>query len=342
MSKILIASSGGVDSSVSAALAMDQGYEVETAIFIMRGVDEEARDSAQAVAQHLGVTHHECDVREEFDDLIVTYFVDEYKNGRTPNPCMICNEKIKMGTLLEKANKLKCDHVTTGHYARIKMEHGRYILKRGIDRNEQSYFLYRLRQCQLKDLLLLLGDMTRAEVEAYARKRDLPSVRRQKSQDVCFVPGNDYPLFIKDYMTFRPGPIQDRRGKVLGEHKGIAAYTIGQRRGLGISASHPLYVFQIDAENNVIIVGEEKDLYASAMIASDTNFIPFDTLEERMEVCAKPRYVSALSPAVIEPINEKDVKVIFSEPQWALTPGQSVVFYRDDVLVGGGVIQQVP
>jgi tRNA-specific 2-thiouridylase len=247
-----------------------------------------------------------------------------------------------MDTLLEQAQELACDHIATGHYACIEQQGTRYVLKCGKDKNEQSYFLYRLQQYHLNKLFLPLSSMTRSEVEEYARKRKLPSAQRKKSQDICFIADNDYPRFLNDYLESTPGPIMDQQGKILGEHKGIHAYTIGQRRGLGISAPHPWYVIRIDAENKTVIIGEEKDVYRQELIASDLNFIPFDRLAQKMQVQAKPRYVSALSPAYIEPISETEVKVAFSAPQWALTPGQSVVFYQDNVVVGGGVIQEIP
>jgi tRNA-specific 2-thiouridylase len=340
MKKVLVALSGGIDSSVAAALLLDRGYEVESATLVMRGVDDEARDSARAVADFLGITHHEVDAAQAFEHIIIAYFIEEYRRGRTPNPCLICNKKIKMELLHDKAHLRECDHIATGHYARIEERNGRFVLKRGADRNEQSYFLYRLQQECLRELILPLGEKTRTDVETFARKRDLPSARRSKSQDICFVSNNDYPGFLANYIPRKPGPIIDRDGNVLGEHKGIIAYTIGQRRGLGISAAHPWYVIRIDEKRNAIIVGEEKDVFGLELIAGDLNFIPFDRLERTLRVQAKPRYVSALSPADVEPVSEGEVRVSFTAPQWALTPGQSVVFYQDEVLIGGGVIKQ--
>lgn len=340
MEKVLVALSGGVDSSVAAALLLDQGYGVETCTFIMRGINEAALESARSIARSLNVVHHEFDVSKEFEEHVVRYFVNEYQSGATPNPCVICNAKIKFDVLVEKAQELGCSRIATGHYARIHKRNGGTTLMRGADRNEQSYFLYRLQQHHLQNLLLPLGGMTRDKVEAYARDRGLPGARRRKSQDVCFVPDNDYPGFLKKYRTLTPGPILDTQGNIFGTHKGIVAYTIGQRRGLGISAPHPLYVLRIDAQNNAIIVGEKKDVYGTKVIAGDLNFILFDVLDEAIGVYAKPRYVSDLNPVRVEPVSNTEIRVIFSKPQWALTPGQSVVFYQDDVLVGGGVIRE--
>jgi tRNA-specific 2-thiouridylase len=340
MRKVLVAVSGGVDSSAAAALLLEEGYEVESAILVMRGVDEGARASAQAVADYLGITHHEVDAAKVFDDIVVSNFIEEYRHGRTPNPCIICNEKIKLGFLREKARAGGCDHIATGHYARVEERDGRFVLNRGKERNEQSYFLYRLQQECLRELLMPLGEKSREEVEAYAHDRNLPSARRSKSQDICFVPNNDYSGFLKSRMIMKPGPIKDRDGHTLGEHKGISAYTIGQRRGLGISAPHPWYVIHVDTEHNTIIVGEQEEVYGCELIASDLNLIAFDRLEEKIYVQAKPRYVSELSAADVEPISDMKVKVSFVKPQWALTPGQSVVFYQDELLIGGGIIQK--
>jgi tRNA-specific 2-thiouridylase len=339
MNRVLVALSGGVDSSLAAALVLERGCRIETCILLMQGVSDRARASARSIARHLGVDHHEFDVTREFDDCVVSYFINEYKCGRTPNPCVICNEQIKLNVLLEKAEELSCESIATGHYARIAGANNRCILKRGADKNEQSYFLYRVKQRHLERLSLPLGDMARPEVETCAQSRHLPGARQKKSQDICFIPDNNYLAFLSRYVPFKPGPIKDTSGKILGEHKGIWGFTIGQRRGLGISAAYPLYVIGIEAESNTVIVGPKKDAYASVAIVTDVNFIPFDTLAKKVNVKAKPRYLAELSPATIEPVFSNEVKVTFAEPQWALTPGQSVVFYDDDILLGGGIIK---
>lgn len=308
----------------------------------MRGVTDSARSSARLVAQHLGILHHEFDVTKEFDDIIVKDFVNEYKNGRTPNPCIHCNEQIKLGVFLERARELSCDKVATGHYAGVTQEGNLFLLKRGVDKNEQSYFLYRLQQHHLERMLMPLGSMKRVEVEAYAKKNDLPSASYDKSQDICFVPDNDCPSFLAQYIDSKPGSIVDTKGKILGKHKGICAYTIGQRRGLGVSAPYPLYVLRIEPETNTIVVGKEQDIYSQELLATDVRLIALDTVTTKLAVHAKPRYVSPLQPATIEPSSNRKIKLVFEQPQWALTPGQSVVFYQNDTLVGGGVIERIP
>ena len=342
MERILVALSGGVDSSAAAAVLKQYGYQVEGAIMVFRGVSQEAVDHASEVTEQLCIPFHCFDFAAEFQDIIISDFIEEYKRGKTPNPCILCNKQIKFGLFMEKAEEMGIFKVATGHYARIEKENGRFLLKRGIDANEQSYFLYCLDQSQLSRIMLPLGSLTKKAVRKLTRKQGLRSARRKKSQDICFVPdGDDYMSYLERMVPQQSGPIYDKDGQLIGQHRGIMYYTYGQRRGIRISHKRPYYVIKIDAPNNAIYVGERKDTYRSQLIARDPNFIPFDKLTQRLQVLAKPRYVSPLSSAMIEPFMEDRVKVTFEKPQGALTPGQSIVFYQGDVVLGGGIIDEI-
>jgi tRNA-specific 2-thiouridylase len=242
---------------------------------------------------------------------------------------------------MQKAQEIGISHIATGHYAGIEKKNSRYILKKGIDKNEQSYFLYRLDQEQLSKTIFPLAQYSKEEVRAVALKRDLPTAKRKKSQDVCFIPDGDCASFLKNRVPENPGPILNMAGKKVGEHKGIIHYTIGQRQGINLSHKHPYYVTKIDVRKNAIHIGAKQDVYKTTFTAIDLNFILFDRLEQSMEVSAKVRYFSPLSRALVEPLGHSKVKVTFREPQWAITPGQSVVFYREDSVVGGGIIDKL-
>jgi tRNA-specific 2-thiouridylase len=339
-SRILIALSGGVDSSTAAALLKDAGYDVEGAMMVFEGVKQENIELAANVARHIGIPLHRVDLAKEFKELIINNFAAEYAQGRTPNPCVVCNKLLKFDLLLKKTKLKGIENLATGHYARVEEKNGRCLLKRGKDKNEQSYFLYRLSQEQLSKTVLPLGEFTKEEVRKMARKYDLPTAKRKKSQDACFIPEGDYASFLRKLLPEKPGPVVNPQGNIVGQHKGIFHYTIGQRHGLGISHKHPYYVTRIDAENNTIHVGNRKEVFKRELIASDLNYIPFDNLEQSLEVTAKVRYFSPLNKATIEPVHDNTVRVIFEKPQWAITPGQSIVFYQDDLVIGGGIIEK--
>lgn len=339
--RILVALSGGVDSSVAAALLQESGYGVEGAIMILEGMKKESIDFAERVTARLHIPFHRFDFRQEHQEEVINYFVKEYQLGRTPNPCVLCNKIIKFGLCMQKAQELGMNSMATGHYAGIERKKSRYLLKKGIDNTEQSYFLYRLDQKQLSKTVFPLEQYTKDEVRAVARKHKLPTAKRKKSQDVCFIPDGDYTSLFKKRISDNPGPILKNDGQQIGQHKGIIHYTIGQRHGIGISHKYPYYVTKIDVDKNAIYIGEKEQIYRKEFIARNLNFIPFDTLEQSIKVSAKVRYFSPLSEAIVEPIGHGNVKVVFKNPQWAITPGQSVVFYKDNLVIGGGIIDKV-
>ena len=357
--KAVVAMSGGVDSSVAAAILKDRGYDVTGITMNLFALPREvcrseelrsccgrkAVEDAHRVAIHLGIPHFVIDLRREFEAAVIADFVREYSRGRTPNPCIRCNERIKFKLFLERAGRLGADYIATGHHARVRRDPSgaAYILKKGKDRaKDQSYFLYRLTQAQLARTLMPVGDLTKEEVRATARRLGLPVAEKAESQETCFAPLGDYPGFLarRSPQAFQPGLILDLEGKALGEHKGIGYYTIGQRRGLGISASHPLYVTAIDARRNAVIVGEEKTLYRKRLQASAVHLIAGGKLEKPVIVKAKIRYKHQEMRALVVPVSARRVRVEFDRPQRAITPGQSVVFYNRDVVLGGGIIDR--
>ncbi len=355
--KVVVAMSGGVDSSVAAAILKREGYEV-IGVTMQIWLPEMSGDAhstaccggsseiedARKVAQSLEIPHYVVDFRDLFSKMVVADFCSEYCNGRTPNPCIRCNEYVKFGALLNKATELGARYIATGHHARIEWStiDGRYLLKKGMDhRKDQTYVLYRFTQEQMKHTLLPIGHLEKERVREIARELGLPVAAKADSQDICFIPDNDYPGFLSQHISgvIKPGPILDTHGRTIGQHKGSQLYTIGQRRRLGISAQKPLFVTAILPEQNAIVVGDENDLSRPMLIASDINWISGTAPEQTSRVMAKIRYTHNETGSEISPLENGRLQVMFKEPQKAIAPGQSVVFYHDDITLGGGIIE---
>ena len=352
--KVVIAMSGGVDSSVAAQMLVEQGYDV-VGLFMRLGIDkldtltktkvccslEDAND-ARIVADQLGIPFHVLNFKEAFDR-IIDVFCTEYLNGRTPNPCIMCNQELKFGKLLDFADMLNADFIATGHYAKVEESHNRYLLKKGADaRKDQSYVLFSLNQRQLSKTLFPLGAMTKEAVRKRAGELNLKTKDKPESQDICFVLDNNYHSLLYERYGSRisPGEVKDRQGHLLGKHPGAPFFTIGQRKGLGIALGTPHYVIDIDPRENVVVLGTDDELWEEGLTATTLNWISIDGLQSPMEVQVKIRYNHTPAPAVIYPEGADTVRVEFKEPQRAITPGQAVVFYHNDVVVGGGWIER--
>ena len=356
--RVVVAMSGGVDSSVAAALLKEEGYRVIGATMQIWPRDKQADEDrfggccglgavedARRVAYKLGIPHYVMNFRDIFAQKVIADFCQEYSLGRTPNPCIRCNQYIKFGALLDRAKELGADFIATGHHARIERDEatGQYLLKKGIDCNkDQSYFLYPLAQEQLEHTLLPIGNSTKDRIREIARELELPVAAKPESQEICFIPDDDYPRFLEDYIpqAAKPGPILDERGNTLGQHRGIPSYTIGQRKGLSISAKEPLYVIAVEPERNAIVVGNKEETYGDGLIASDLNWIAIAKPGQPITVKAKIRYRHPEIEAEVSPLDDGKVYVKFSEPQMAITPGQAIVFYDKDIVIGGGIIEQ--
>jgi tRNA-specific 2-thiouridylase len=357
MATIVVGMSGGVDSSVAAALLSEAGHRVIGITLRTTPWAEPEDDAARfgsccspgtargarAVARQLGIPYYLLNHEREFAELVVADFTREYGAGRTPSPCVVCNREVKFGTLLRRALAWEADAVATGHYARIRQDptSGRLLLCRGGDvQKDQSYFLWPLSQDQLARARFPVGDLTKADVRAKARALGLATAETPESQELCFVEG-DYRRFLRDRApeAFRPGPIVDEAGREVGVHAGLAAYTIGQRRGLGAPAGGlARYVVRLEPERNAVVVGPRDALEAGGLVAREVNWIAVERLEAAVTVEARIRHRAPLVPATVRPTGPDAVEVRFSRRQRAVTPGQSVVFYRDDVVLGGGVI----
>ncbi|MDR4505944.1 MAG: tRNA 2-thiouridine(34) synthase MnmA [Candidatus Scalindua sp.] len=354
--KVVVAMSGGVDSSVAAHFLVEQGYEV-IGLFMRLGnvevndcVDEkratccsaeDARDAAN-VAASLNIPFYIINFEEEFNS-IIEYFCKEYLEGKTPNPCITCNQKLKFGKFLKYAQYLDASYVATGHYARVERHNDRYVLKKGRDaRKDQSYVLFPLTQEQLAYALFPLGELTKTEVREKAEELNLKTKDKPESQEICFVTGNRYSDLIAERVNSQigRGEVKDTGGKILGRHEGIHNFTIGQRKGLGIAFDKPRYVVDIDPVQNVITIGTAEELFKDTFTVCDVNWIMFESLDTELRAAVKIRYQNNESPAILYPLGQNRVKVVFDTPQRAIAPGQAAVFYDRDLIVGGGWIER--
>lgn len=352
---VLVAMSGGVDSSVAAALLIEQGYEVAGATMKLWQDEDskrntegccsiEAVNDARRVADVLGIPHYVLNFKEDFKDKVIDYFISEYRCGYTPNPCIACNRHIKFDLFLGKALAMGFDYIATGHYARVEHqpESGRWFLKKSqASGKDQTYALYNLTQFQLEHTLFPLGTYeSKDKTREIAAGLGLKVAGKPDSQEICFI-DDDYAKYIeeKEPGISKPGNIVDTSGNVLGKHKGIVHYTVGQRKGLGIALGKPAFVVSVDPDKNEVVVGDEEDIFLDFLIARDINLIALKELKDEIDVTAKVRYSAKEAEAVIGPYMDDKVLVKFKQEQRAITPGQSVVFYRGDVVVGGGIIE---
>ncbi len=341
MSKVLLGMSGGVDSSAAAALLMRAGHEVIGATLVMHDIHEKDAAAARAVADALRIAHHTVDMREDFEKYVLSPFVSEYENGRTPNPCVLCNGYIKFPALLKTADSLGCEYIATGHYAAIGNRGGHPVITAATDKaKDQSYFLYMLGEDILSRLLFPLSGMTKPEIRALAEELGLPSASSPDSQDICFIKDISCADFVRSRSSgeTKLGNFVDTEGKILGKHKGIDAYTVGQRKGLGVSSSAPLYVSHIDADSGNIILCRENELYRTKVYADNCRYSAGELPAEPFEATVSLRYTKKPGRAKVTSLAPDRALIEFTEPQRAPAPGQSAVFFDGNDLLGGGTI----
>ncbi len=357
--KVLLAMSGGTDSSVAAILLKEQEYQLHGMTFrvydsISNACMEketgccsaDAIFEAKKLAEGLGFKHEILDIREYFDNKVIKNFIDEYLAGRTPNPCVECNRIIKWQRMIEEADRLNCQYLATGHYAKIISQNGRYFIRKGTDETkDQSYFLWTLTQENLSRTLFPLGELTKIKVRNIAHSHNYQKIaEKRESQEICFIPDDDYRRFLRDRIsdidqTIGEGNVYDSSGKFLGKHKGYPFYTIGQRKGLNIAVGHPVYVISINPEKNIIILGEKHELYQQELIAGNINLMKYESIPEEMPAVCKIRYNNKGETCRIKQDGDF-IKIVFDKPVSAITPGQSAVFYEGDDVIGGGIISK--
>ena len=341
MAKVLLGMSGGVDSSTAAALLLRAGHEVTGATLVMHEIHKRDAAAAKMVAEVIGIPHITVDMREDFEKFVLSPFVSEYENGRTPNPCVLCNGYIKFPALLKTADSLGCDYIATGHYAAIGSRDGHPVITAATDKaKDQSYFLYMLGKDILSRLLFPLSGMTKPEIRAIAEELKLPSASSPDSQDICFIKDISCADFVRNRSSgeIKLGNFVDTSGKILGQHKGIGSYTVGQRKGLGIASSAPLYVSHIDAESKNIILCRENELYRTTVYAENCRYFAGELPDTPFEASVSLRYTKKPGRATVTAISKDKAMIEFSEPQRAPAPGQSAVFFDGNDLLGGGII----
>ena len=350
--RVIVAMSGGVDSSVAALLLQQQGYDVLGVTMKLYSLDAaelpayyrgcctvDDVEDARMVCHRLGIPHYVFNVQREFQDFVIDYFCSEYQKGRTPHPCIACNDKIKFNFLVNRAQVMQADYVATGHYARIEEGPDGLLLKKGVDANkDQSYVLFGMGQKELAHSLMPVGAYSKERIRELALEANFPNAAKPDSQDICFIPFGDYKAFLRDRIETAPGQIVDRSGVVLGEHNGIEFFTVGQRRGLGLTSAEPLYVLGVDAQANQVVVGPEAQLYRDSLYLSRVNYVSGEPPRDCATVGVKIRYKFEEAAATLHPQGEGAI-VQFDKPQRAITPGQAAVLYQGDTVLGGGFIE---
>ncbi len=343
--KVLIAMSGGVDSSVAAHIMQREGFQCTGAIMELLGKsinDSTDISDAQSICEKMGIDFYVLDMRKQFEFCVISPFVDAYEKGCTPNPCIDCNRHLKFGAFLTEAQKLGMDYIATGHYANIEHQDNRYYLKKGKDPSkDQSYVLYNLTQHQLAHTIFPLGEMTKDEIRAIANENGLITAHKKDSQDICFVPDGDYTSFIKNHTKkqYPKGNFVSLNGDVLGTHEGIIKYTVGQRKGLGCGFGEKMYVHSKNVASNEVVLSKNEELFSKSLSATDFNWISFDNPPDTLRAHAKVRYSAKETPCIVHSLSDSEVHIEFDTHQRAIAKGQSVVIYDGDYVLGGGIIK---